>query len=184
MTYLNQIKPHIATRTCSMALALTALAGGIALSPNTAAAQVGACVTIGEFTLCSNDQGVRPDLGGPIKPITVVDNTDPALRTYPVITKNGSREAIHVSFRPGAGNSNIARVCLVNNSGGTRSFEHGAPGINNLTPTRGATSCANFPTSYGGAFYLKAAGNQVQSPQRLVFNMTKYARGVLTILWQ
>jgi hypothetical protein len=64
MTYLTQIKPHIATRTCSMALALTALAGGIALSPGTAAADIGDIhITTRNNTTEKVTQNFRPGNG-------------------------------------------------------------------------------------------------------------------------
>ncbi|MCB1409027.1 MAG: hypothetical protein KDK22_05565 [Rhodobacteraceae bacterium] len=169
---------HHTARATSGTLALTALCAlfGTAILPGPAKANT--CVPLFDgLQLCLDD--------------TDLVSTDPAelpkdqyVQTINITTVNGNVEKLVQSIRPGAVKPGVTRICLVNEKGGTRILAHDIANINPMIARPGQSSCANFPSNARVQFKAYTNTDPAKPAKALIYSLSRYDGGVLTLRWQ
>ena len=106
-------------------------------------------------------------------------------RTIGVTTANGSSEKIVQTFTAGAVAADKTRVCLANRTLGHRAMTHNfTPPINPLATDPGQSSCANFPSNARVRFKPYTNTDPAKPAKALIYSLSRYDGGVLTLRWQ
>ncbi|GAB5448887.1 hypothetical protein [Gymnodinialimonas sp.] len=98
-------------------------------------------------------------------------------------TRGGSQ--MHQIFNEGTtGNQAITHLCLANYGNVTRAFTHTAPGINALVAQPGSQSCANFQANSRVVFGMVDGNQPAQASRGMGMNMSAFAGGTVSFIWQ
>lgn len=105
------------------------------------------------------------------------------VRNITVVTRNGSRENIRVTFGSRTFKPGAVRICMQNFTGGERTLYHGIGGVNPMKAGPGGSSCATVSSRAKMTLSARTGADPATIQPPRVFDLSLYDNGYVNFDW-